>query len=131
MSTLPVVPAPSSAPKSPSKPRRLTSGLVLVQHEGFTGPVIYCECCGKHITKASEGAVVWSESLKEGQRRRPIFLCKGEDHGYTTCLNSPEYRRLPWEQLDGFLGHLLWNTGIRSVAAYRAIAAQSERSELV
>jgi hypothetical protein len=103
------------------------TGLILVCEKGCTGPIFTCQSCGKRIRKASMGALVWGKSLAEGKKAAPIFLCKGEDRGFTTCLNAPQYKDLPWEQLDAFLGHLLHNTDIRSVKDCREITARSKR----
>src|SRR5262245_5364581 len=111
-----------------STPRTTTRGLVLRHQYGVTGPNIYCESCGKRVGKADLGAIVWGTSLyKNGTRRRPVYLCKGEDNGFTNCLNSPAYKHKPWEELGAFLGHLLWNTGIRSLADYKGISQSSAR----
>jgi hypothetical protein len=33
---------------------------------GDTGPIVRCSSCGKRIKKATMGAVVWDESLDNG-----------------------------------------------------------------
>jgi hypothetical protein len=90
-----------------------------------------CEECGKRITTASEGAIVWRRSLNDDERRKPIILCKGEDAGYTTCLNSSFNRHLPWQQLDGALGHLLFNVGVRSVGEHAHMAELSSLEDRI
>ena len=114
---------PSTLPPKPHR-RQSPRGFVARRMDtegGITAPFAVCQRCGGQIKRLGMAGVFWRPVKRDGDAARVIVLCKPE------CTTAPEFRDWHWTELSSYLAQLLFNSGIKTRPAWRALFDRTER----
>ena len=76
--------------------------------KGMTGPVIYCDTCGKRIEDASRAVVLAAEKIEEKQTSEVLYVHKGKCHDKAEAKIGSN----GWQELSRHLLQLVYNVGL-------------------
>jgi hypothetical protein len=75
---------------------------------GMTGPVLYCDTCGKRIEDASRGIALAAVKVEEKRTSEVLYLHKGKCHAKAEAKVGSN----GWQELSRHLVQLIYNVGL-------------------
>ena len=82
--------------------------IKIINLGGMTGPVIYCDCCGKRIDDASRAAVLAAAKTQEKHTSAVLYVHKGKCHEKAEAQVGSH----GWQELSRHLLQLIYNAGL-------------------